>query len=114
MYAIVSVGDKQFWVGEGDCVLVPRRQEAEGTEIEITDVLFVGGANGGGPAARVGRPYIEGVRVTAKIESHLRGPKVVSFKFRRRKGSKKTIGHRQPLTKLHIEKILGWNTELQG
>lgn len=107
MYAIVNVGDKQFWVGEGDKVLVPRRQEAEGAALEISDVLFVGG-NG---STRVGRPYVEGAKVTAKVESHLRGPKVVSFKYRRRKGSKKTIGHRQPLTRLLIEKIRGGHSE---
>lgn len=106
MYAIVSVGDKQFWVGEGDRVIVPRRVEAEGVSLEIPEVLFIGGGAEATPA-QVGRPYVQGATVTAKVESHLRGPKVVSFKFRRRKGSKKTIGHRQPLTEIRIEKIRG-------
>ena len=103
MYAIMSVGDKQFWIVDGDKVLVPRRVEAEGATVDISEVLFVGG-NG---STVVGRPYVDGAQVTAKIEAHLQGPKVVSFKFRRRKGSKKTIGHRQPLTRLLIEKIRG-------
>lgn len=103
MYAIVSVGDKQFLIGEGDHVQVPRREAAEGSTLEISEVLFIGG-NG---ATSVGRPYVQGAKVTAKVESHLRGPKVVSFRYRRRKGSKKTIGHRQPLTQIMIEKIRG-------
>lgn len=110
MYAIVSVGDKQFRVGEGDRVTVPRRSEAEGANIEIAEVLFVSG-NGDGTSAMVGTPYVSGAAVTAKIESHIKGPKVVSFKFRRRKGSKKTIGHRQPLTRILIEKIRGGHSK---
>ena len=106
MYAVVSVGDKQFWVGEGDKVVVPRRVAQEGTLVEISEVLFLGGGDG---AVKVGRPYVSTAKVTAKVESHILGPKVVSFKFRRRKGSKRTIGHRQPLTQLLIEKISGWD-----
>lgn len=103
MYAIISVGDKQFMVNEGDRVLVPRREAAEGSALSVSEVLFIGG-NG---TIKIGRPHVEGALVTAKIEAHVKGPKVVSFKYRRRKGSKKTIGHRQPLTKLVIEKIQG-------
>ena len=101
MYAIVRVGDKQFWVREGDRVVVPRRVEAEGAALSIADVLFVGD-NG---SSRVGKPTVDGAVVGAKVEAHIKGPKVVNFKFRRRKGSKKTIGHRQPLTRIVIEKI---------
>lgn len=101
MYAIVLVGGKQFWVDEGMRVDVPRRLGESGASIDISEVLFVGG----GDAVKIGRPYVDGVRVSAKIESHIKGPKVVSFRYRRRKGSKKTIGHRQPLTRLVIEKI---------
>lgn len=106
MYAIVNVGDKQFRVEEGDKVVVPRRDAQEGTLVEIPEVLLLGGVDG---AVKVGQPYVSTARVTAKIESHILGPKVVSFKFRRRKGSKRTIGHRQPLTQLLIEKISGWD-----
>lgn len=101
MYAIIRVGDKQFWVKEGDRVVVPRREEVEGANVEIADVLFLGD-NG---STRIGTPRVEGASVQARVETHFRGPKVVSFKFRRRKGSKKTIGHRQPETRIVIEKI---------
>ncbi|MBI4179986.1 50S ribosomal protein L21 [bacterium] len=101
MYAIVSVGGMQFWVDEGMRVDVPRREGEAGSTLSISEVLFVGGSE----KVRVGQPYVEGAQVTAKIESHVKGPKVVSFRYRRRKGSKKTIGHRQPLTRLVIEKI---------
>lgn len=109
MYAIVSVGDKQFLVAEGQRVVVPRREAEEGSPIEISEVLFVGSGGNGDAKSMVGQPYVKGVKVSAKVELHLQGPKVVSFRYRRRKGSKKKIGHRQPLTRLHIEKILGWN-----
>ncbi|OGH63178.1 MAG: 50S ribosomal protein L21 [Candidatus Lindowbacteria bacterium RIFCSPLOWO2_12_FULL_62_27] len=102
-YAIISVGDKQFWISEGDRVLVPRRQEEEGATLEIQEVLWIGG-NG---SIQVGKPYVSGAGVTAKVRGHLRGPKVVTFKFRRRTGMRKTIGHRQPLTELVIERIRG-------
>ncbi len=101
MYAIVTIGDKQFWVKEGDRVEVPRRVGEAAESLEIPEVLFIGG-NG---STKVGRPYVEGAKVVARIDAHIKGPKVVSFKYRRRKGSKKTIGHRQPLTRIVIEQI---------
>lgn len=103
VYAVVSVADKQFMVHEGDVIDVPRLEDKEGSTLSIAQVLFIGGEKG----VKVGQPYVDGATVGAKVELHVKGPKVVSFKFRRRKGSKRTIGHRQPLTRIRIDKISG-------
>jgi large subunit ribosomal protein L21 len=101
-YAIVRTGGKQHRVTKGEKLKVEKLAGEVGTELELNDVLLIGGHG----ETRIGRPVVEGAKVTAKIVSHGRGAKVRVFKKRRRKGFHKTIGHRQPFTELEIVGIV--------
>ena len=102
MYAIFEDGGKQYKVSEGDALLIERRDLPEGqTEITFDKVLMVGE----GESAKIGTPWLEGATVTAKVTEELKMPKVMTVKFRRRKGYLKRQGHRQQALKVAIEKI---------
>lgn len=104
MHAIFEDGGKQYRVTTGDTLLIERRDLPEGqTQIQFENVLMVGD----GGEARVGTPWVTGARVTAKLLEELKTPKVVGVKFRRRKGYRKTWGHRQPMLRVQIEGIEG-------
>ncbi len=101
MYAVVQVGSSQFKVAEGDVIDVDRINGEEGKKINIDQVLmFVNGAD-----IRIGQPFLEDIKVSAKVVKHLLDAKVVAFKYRRRKDSSSKVGHRQRLTTLNITKI---------
>ena len=101
MYVIVQVGSQQYRVKEGDRIETQRLDEKEGINITLDQILLFSD----GSSVKVGQPYLKGVKVTAKVLSHLLAPKVLSFKFRSRTASKWTRGHRQQLTALNITKI---------
>ena len=102
MYAIFEDGGKQYKVGEGDNLLVERRElGSEAGSITFDRILMVGT----GGAARVGQPWIEGASVRATVLEELKADKVTGIKFRRRKGYMKKFGHRQKLLKVRIDKI---------
>jgi large subunit ribosomal protein L21 len=101
MYAVIKTGGKQYRVTEGQVVRVEKLTGAEGEKVTFSDVLLVGGDAG----AKVGQPFVKGASVAAEITSHDRGPKIVVFKFRRRKGYRRKAGHRQPYTELKITGI---------
>ena len=103
MYAVVQIGGSQYKIAEGDVIRTNRLKDDEGSQITLDQVLLF--ANGS--EVRVGQPFLEDVKVTAKIQSHLAGSKVLAFKFRRRKDSSTLRGHRQKLTVLNITKIAG-------
>ncbi|PSL43959.1 LSU ribosomal protein L21P [Salsuginibacillus halophilus] len=100
MYAIVETGGKQVKVEEGQEIYVERLDAEAGDEVTFDNVLFVGGDD-----VKVGAPYIEGATVKGKVEKNGKGRKVLVFKFKRRKRYQKKQGHRQPYTKVVIEKI---------
>ncbi|TCP32245.1 LSU ribosomal protein L21P [Scopulibacillus darangshiensis] len=100
MYAIIETGGKQLKVEEGQALYIEKLQAEEGETVTFDKVLFVGGDN-----VKVGAPTVEGASVTAKVEAHGRGKKVVVFKFKRRKHYRRKQGHRQPFTKVTIDKI---------
>ncbi|PIE52740.1 50S ribosomal protein L21 [Candidatus Fermentibacteria bacterium] len=102
MYAIIKTGGAQFRVEPGMKVLVPSIDGEAGAPCAFEDVLLVAKDE----KVVVGRPLVEGVRVTAKIIKHTRGPKVTIYKRKRRKGYEKKTGHRQNLTWVEIEKIV--------
>ncbi len=103
MYAIIEDGGRQYKVSEGDALLVDVREMPEGaTEVVFDQVLMLGE----GESARIGAPTVAGARVIARLEESLKMPKVVGILFRRRKGLKKKFGHRQPMMKVRIEKIV--------
>ena len=100
MYAIIETGGKQVKVAAGDVVYVEKLDAAEGETVTFDKVLFVGGEN-----VKVGSPVVEGATVTAKVEKQGRQKKIIVFKYKAKKNNRKKQGHRQPYTKVTIEKI---------
>lgn len=103
MYAVIATGGKQYRVAQGEKLRVEKLDAEEGASVEFDNVLLVGS----GEDVKVGAPYVEGGKVTATIKSHGRGEKVEIIKFRRRKHSRKQMGHRQHYTELEITSIAG-------
>lgn len=101
MYAIVQLGSFQYKVAEGETLQVSRLADEKGKKLTLDKVLFYAD----GKDVRVGQPYLKDVKVTAEVADQVLGEKVLAFKFRRRKESKQTIGHRKKLTVLNIKKI---------
>lgn len=102
MYAIIETGGKQLKVEEGQTIYVEKLNAADGETVTFDKVLFVGGEN-----VKVGAPFVEGATVTGKVEKHGRQKKIIVFKYKAKKNYRKKQGHRQPYTKVTIEKIQG-------
>lgn len=101
MYAIIATGGKQYQVKEGDIIYVEKlTAEVDGT-VELGNVLAVGKEDG----LVVGKPVVEGANVVAKVLAQGKAKKVIVFKYKRKKDYRRKQGHRQPYTKLQIEKI---------
>ncbi|WP_153123099.1 50S ribosomal protein L21 [Peribacillus tepidiphilus] len=100
MYAIIETGGKQLKVAEGDVIYVEKLDVEAGETVTFDKVLFVGGDN-----VKVGSPLVDGVSVTGKVEKHGRQKKIIVFKYKAKKNNRKKQGHRQPYTKVVIEKI---------
>jgi large subunit ribosomal protein L21 len=100
MYAVIKTGGKQYKVSEGEFLKVEKLEGEIGDSIEFAEILMVGGEN-----TVVGAPLVAGASVTAKIAAQGKGKKVLVFKSKRRKDSRKLRGHRQHQTVLKIEKI---------
>jgi large subunit ribosomal protein L21 len=100
MFAVIKTGGKQYRVAAEDKVKVARLADEPGAVIEITDVLMVGG-----DSPMVGNP-VPGATVAAQVVAHGRGPKVIAFKKRRRKNSRRKRGFREDFTLLRITEIL--------
>jgi large subunit ribosomal protein L21 len=105
MYAIVEIKNSQYMVEKGDTILVDRLGEEDGKVIDFDSVLLTND----GKNISVGQPYVKGAKVKCKILGEEKGKKVIVFKFKRRKGYKKTKGHRQKYDKLIIESIEAGN-----
>ena len=103
MYAIVEIAGQQFKVEKDSKVFVHRLNAEEGDTLEFEKVLLVD--NDG--KVTVGTPNVKGAKVTAKVLSHLKGDKVIVFKKKRRKGYRVRNGHRQYLTQIQVETIVG-------
>ena len=101
MYAVVETGSKQYRVAAGDTIQVELLDAEAGKEVTLERVLFV--ANEG--KFSVGAPVVDKATVVADVVEHIRGPKLIAFKMKRRKGFHKTVGHRQELTVLKIKEI---------
>lgn len=100
MYAIIEVGGKQLKVVEGQEVLVEKVAADTEETVTFDKVLFVGGDD-----VKVGAPYVKGATVTAKVQEQGKGKKVTIYKFKPKKNYSRKQGHRQPFTKLVIDKI---------
>lgn len=102
MYAVIETGGKQYRVSPGDVLLIERLEGENGAAVEFNKVLAVGTESGD---LRTGSDA-SGVKVTGTIQSQERGEKLVVFKFKRKKQYKRTIGHRQNLTRVKIAEIV--------
>jgi large subunit ribosomal protein L21 len=101
MYAVIKTGGKQYRVQEGDTLRVEKINADKGVNITLDQVLLVANEDN----IQVGTPYVEGGKVNATIKAHGRGKKIKMIKLRRRKHSRKQMGHRQYFTELHIDSI---------
>ena len=100
MYAIIETGGKQVRVEVGSKIYVEKLEAEVGSTITIDKVLLVGDKS-----VKVGTPYVEGAKVTAKVEKQGLNRKIRVFKYKSKANERKTIGHRQPYTCLVIESI---------
>jgi len=101
MYAIVEIAGQQFKVEKNDEIFVHQLEGEPGTVVEFDKVLLID--NNG--KINVGKPLVDGSKISGKILEHVRGDKVVIFKKIRRKGYQKESGHRQNFSKILIENI---------
>jgi large subunit ribosomal protein L21 len=101
MYAVFKTGSKQYRVEKGDKLRVEKLAGGVGDPVTFDDVLLVNGE-----ALQLGKPTVSGAKVEAKIVSQGLGPKIIIFKFRRRKNYRRKRGHRQPFTALEITNIV--------
>ena len=101
MYAVIQTGGKQYKVTPGEELQVEKLDGKAGDEVYFDNVLLVSKEG----KLTVGRPVLENVRVVAKITGQGRGPKIVVFKYKRRKGYRKKRGHRQDFTAVTIMEI---------
>lgn len=101
MYAVIKTGGKQYRVAPGDTLKLEKLEVDSGQEIEFDKVLMIQTDDG----LKVGKPYIEGRKVLATVESNGRHKKVNILKFKRRKQHLKRMGHRQHYTEVKITGI---------
>ncbi|MBB3934093.1 50S ribosomal protein L21 [Aureimonas phyllosphaerae] len=98
MFAVIKTGGKQYRVAANDQFEIERLPGEAGDSVSFTEVLMVG--------STIGAPFVAGATVVGEIVEQTRGPKVISFKKRRRQNSKRSRGHRQDLTLIRIAEIL--------
>lgn len=103
MYAIIETGGKQYKVEEGQTLSVELLHKEEGELVEIDKVLMLQKDG----ALTVGKPFVDGAKVTLKVVENAKAKKIVVFKFKAKKNYRRKTGHRQPFTKVVVEKIEG-------
>jgi len=101
MYAIIQTGGKQYRVQEGDVLRVEKLDVEAGQTVEVKDVLAV--AKDG--QVKVGTPVVEGAKAVLKVLEHGKGKKIIVFKYKPKKNYRRKQGHRQPFSKVIVEKI---------
>jgi len=101
MYAIIATGGKQYKVNEGDVIFVEKLDVAEGDKVTFDKVLVVASDNG----VKTGAPVVEGATVTASVVKNGKAKKIYVMTYKSKKNEKRKMGHRQPYTKVQIEKI---------
>ena len=99
MYAIIETGGKQYRVQENDFLFIEKLEASENDTVVFDKVLYVDG--------KVGTPYVENAKVTAKVEKQGKAKKIIVYKYKSKKNYHKKQGHRQPFTKVQIVSIEG-------
>ena len=102
MYAVINTGGKQYKVAPGDVLRVETLDAKKGDMIEIKDVYMIAD----GDTVSVGKPTLATAKVTAEVMGDGRGEKILIFKHRRRKGYRRTNGHRQNFTSIKVKEII--------
>jgi len=100
MYAIIATGGKQYKVAEGDIIKVEKLGIEAGATVTFDQVLVVNNGE-----VKVGEPTVAGASVTATVVEEGKNKKVIVYRYKRKTGYHKKNGHRQPFTKVKIEKI---------
>ncbi|HHV38202.1 MAG TPA: 50S ribosomal protein L21 [Tepidimicrobium sp.] len=103
MYAVIETGGKQYRVKEGDVVFVEKLDAKEGEKVDLSKVLLISSEDD----LLIGKPYLEDAKVEATVLEQGKARKVVIFRYKPKKNYRRKQGHRQPYTKLKIEKIVG-------
>ena len=103
MYAVVETGGKQIRMNPGEAVRVEKLTGEIGDSIELSEVLLIGGDSD----IKVGTPKVQGAKVVGTITAQGRHPKIRVFKMKRRKGYRRTLGHRQSYTEILVDRIEG-------
>ena len=101
MYAVIKTGGKQHKVSAGDVIAIEKIDGDRGDTVVFDQILML--ENEGD--IRIGRPVVEGAKVVGEIVSQTKGPKLIVFKMKKRKGYHKKNGHRQLLTSMKIKEI---------
>lgn len=102
MYAIIRTGGKQYSVEEGKLITIEKIDKVVGEEVVFEDVLLVAGDE-----MKIGQPTVAGAKVVAKVLEQGKGKKIRIFKYKAKSNYRRRQGHRQPFTKVQIEKIEG-------
>jgi len=104
VYALIQTGGKQYKVNEGTILQIEKVAGEAGDNLVLDQILMINDENGN---VTIGSPLVENAKVTAKILQQGRDKKVIVYKYKRRKNYRRKQGHRQPYTRLLIEKIEG-------
>ncbi len=103
MYAVIRSGGKQYRVSQGSSLRVEKLPGEIGSSITLDDVLMIGGEGD----VKIGTPTVDGAQITGTIVAQGRGPKIRVFKMKRRKGYRRSQGHRQDYTEIRVDEIRG-------
>ena len=103
MYAVIETGGKQYRVQEGDILFVEKLDVVEGDTVSFDKVLLM--SKDGDLVA--GKPYVENATVEASVLTQGKAKKIIVFKYKAKKNYRRKQGHRQPFTKVKVEKIVG-------
>lgn len=102
MYAIIKTGGKQYCVEEGKVITIEKLDVEAGAEVAFDEVFLVSG-----DSVKIGQPTVAGAKVTGKVLEQGKGAKIRIFKYKAKSNYRRRQGHRQPFTKVQIEKIEG-------
>lgn len=103
MYAVIKTGGKQYKVNEGSVLKVEKLEAQPGDRIKLDQVLMIGDDAG----VKIGDPLVANATVTVEVLEQGRDKKIIVYKYKKRKNYHKKQGHRQPFTKIKVEKIEG-------